>query len=351
MLYVDKNSLTLSLEKSFSRVKDYEHLLKGSKDEISKLTKQYASDLDSVRRFLRDKDKEVASARRQTRDLNEQLKCKEDQLSLASKKKEDAVNKLRDIQVSIKMLSEENVILHRQVGELRSHIFQLGVVNNEPSNSVITRRTLIGQDIEGKLEELDLMIAGLSDLVRLSKRLTMQAKNNIHGHGDDKISVIENDCVEFMRVNSKLTSYLQKIGVGLRDIYSRLEPPETQPKLSAAREMQIETSTQIQSEEFSPNQNTKNAAPIQSSCPAITNHEATLKEQASVTNERKLKFADSHVSDTPKTSSRPIFPQRRKKQSPDRFEKIQAELDAISERLSKCTTEQKLLAEVMHKGT
>ena len=66
MLNVEKNSLTLSLEKSLSRVKDYEHLLKASNDEISKLTKQYASDLDSVRRFLRDKDKEAANSRKQT---------------------------------------------------------------------------------------------------------------------------------------------------------------------------------------------------------------------------------------------------------------------------------------------
>ena len=96
--------------------------MKGSKDEISKLTKQYASDLDSIERCLRDKDKEVASARRQTHDLNKQLKYKEDQLSLASTKKEEAINKLIDIQVSMKIPLEENVILHCQIVELRSHI-------------------------------------------------------------------------------------------------------------------------------------------------------------------------------------------------------------------------------------
>jgi len=187
------------------------------------------ADLDALRIVLNDKEKAFSRLKKRAASLSQELEEKEQQLSFTLQTKDDKHSQLKELQHSFRLIKEENATLHHQLVELRKHVFKLVSLKNE-SSSYGKKTDVMELTLEEKLEELDLMLQGLTDLVTLSKKLTTQVKHSTRGHDEDLRTIIENDCVEFMRVNSKLSSYLQNIGVGLRSIYSQLEFPSISSK-------------------------------------------------------------------------------------------------------------------------
>jgi hypothetical protein len=198
--------------------------------------------------------------------------------------------------------------------------------------------------VEEKLEELDLMLEGLTDLISLSKKLTAQVKYSTRGHDEDLRSTIENDCVEFMRANSKLSSYLQNIGVDLRAIYKQFEYPRISSKQGTSVS---EFHTYQRPEEEFINENGESRETILSLQSSIPGGNTIRKQSMNIREKKTQPLLQQGLEPF---ISPPLRPSKNR-ENPDRFERIQAELDAISERLAKCTTEQKLLSQVMHKGT
>jgi hypothetical protein len=158
--------------------------------------------------------------------------------------------------------------LHKQLVELRIHVFKPVSLKNE-SSSYGKKTDIMELTLEEKLEELDLMLQGLTDLVTLSKKLITRVKHSTWGHDEDLRTSIENDCAEFMQVNSKLSSYLQNIGVGLRSIYSQFECPSISSK-QATSVTEVETyqhpENEFKKEEEGESRET--FLPVQSSLPS-----------------------------------------------------------------------------------
>ncbi len=323
--------------------------MKASKDEASKLTKQYVADLDALRIVLSDKEKDLTRLKKRASGLNQQLEEKEQELSSILQTKDEKHSQLKEVQLSLRMISEENVILHRQIAELRRHIFK---PEGSKTESTTELRTMDAFEIslEGKLEELDLMLEGLTDLVSLSKKLTTQVKHSAEGQSDDLLTTIENDCVEFMRVNSKLISYLQNIGVGLRIIYNQLESPKvTSKQRTYTRGMQTTEASENQYRDFQTIYKDENKEAYLSFHSSVHNNDV-LRMESGNSREKKTRPLESRALERPKFAPHSSHKQSKHRETPDRFERIQAELDAISERLSKCTSEQKLLSQVMNKA-
>jgi hypothetical protein len=323
--------------------------MKSSKDEASKLTKQYVSDLDALRIVLSDKEKDLARLKKRVSGLNQQLEEKEQELSSVLQTKDEKHSQLKEVQLSLRMISEENVILHRHIAELRRHIF---IPEGSKTDSIAELRTAdaFEMSLEGKLEELDLMLEGLTDLVSLSKKLTTQVKHSAEGQSDDLLTTIENDCVEFMRVNSKLISYLQNIGVGLRTIYNQLELPKVSSKQRTyTRGMQTSEGSENQYSDFQTVYKVENKEAYHSFHSSVQSNNV-VRMESSNSREKKTRPLESRALERPKFAPHSSQKQNKHRDTPDRFERIQAELDAISERLTKCTSEQKLLSQVMNKS-
>ncbi len=326
------------------RVNELERLVKLSKEETSKLTKQYLADLDALRIVLNDKEKAFSRLKKRAASLSQELEEKEQQLSFTLQTKDDKHSQLKEIQQSFRLIKEENAILHNQLVELRKHVFKPVSLRDE-SSSYGKKTDAMELTLEEKLEELDLMLQGLTDLVTLSKKLTTQVKHSTRGHDEDLRTIIENDCVEFMRVNSKLSSYLQNIGVGLRSIYSQLEFPSIASK-QVTSVTEVET-YQRPENEFKKEEKGENGETILSVQSSFPSGNAIRKKSMNIREKKPRLLPQQRCEPIVYPSSR----QNKNRKTPDRFERIQAELDAISERLAKCTTEQKLLSQVMHEAT
>jgi hypothetical protein len=67
--------------------------------------------------------------------------------------------------------------LHKQLVELRIHVFKPVSLKNE-SSSYGKKTDIMELTLEEKLEELDLMLQGLTDLVTLSKKLITRVKHS-----------------------------------------------------------------------------------------------------------------------------------------------------------------------------
>lgn len=334
----------MSLQKALKRIKEFERQVKLSKDETSKLTKQYVADLDALRIVLNDKEKAFSRLKKRAATLSQELGEKDQQLSFTLQTKDDAYNQLKEIKHSFLLLKEENVILHNQLAELRTHVFKPQSLKTESSSNG-KKTDSMKLTVEEKLEELDLMLQGLTDLVTLSKKLTAQVKHSTRGHDEDLRTTIENDCVEFMRVNSKLSSYLQNIGVDLRIIYNQFEYPRISSKQgNSVSEFHV---YQRPTEEFKNEEKGESRETILSLQSSIPGGNTIRMESMNIREKKTQPLLQQRLEPL---ISHPLRPSKNR-ENPNRFERIQAELDAISERLAKCTTEQKLLSQVMNEGT